>query len=93
MQILLAIEYVHKLGYIHRDLKPENVLVCPIDESIGDRRVGSVWSLRACGPHVMCGGRGSQCTAGRRLHTRQACNRGCTPCTARTCSAPLAAPQ
>jgi serine/threonine protein kinase len=30
MQILLAIEYVHKLGYIHRDLKPENVLVCPM---------------------------------------------------------------
>lgn len=26
-ELILSIEYIHKLGYIHRDLKPENLLI------------------------------------------------------------------
>ena len=27
LQIISAIEYIHKLGIVHRDLKPENILL------------------------------------------------------------------
>ena len=94
MQILLAIEYVHKLGYIHRDLKPENVLVCPMIIEY------EIAALGQCGPcvrtnpmsHVMCGGRVvSVRPPAVRTHSMQytAGCRGRTPCNARTCSARL----
>ena len=27
LQLVSAIEYIHKLGIVHRDLKPENILL------------------------------------------------------------------
>jgi serine/threonine protein kinase len=27
VQLILAVEQVHKRGYIHRDLKPDNILI------------------------------------------------------------------
>jgi serine/threonine protein kinase len=27
VQLVLAVEQVHKKGYIHRDLKPDNILI------------------------------------------------------------------
>ena len=36
IQILKAVQYMHKSGYFHRDLKPENVLVDGENVKISD---------------------------------------------------------
>jgi serine/threonine protein kinase len=60
LQLLTALDYIHRKGYFHRDIKPENVLLNSEGESpprslipLGGRQLASIVSYRG----VMCASR------------------------------------
>lgn len=43
-QIFLALEYMHRVGFVHRDIKPENILLSLVDAK--PPQTGQVWVVK-----------------------------------------------